>query len=132
MSRSETVTVDVLRARLGLQDPQDHALERRWKSASRFREGDASVQEVLARGIGRTTEMILQGLAHVANTGEAVTFVAFDRDAARVIEGQARGYARQLGVDPQRITAVAARDRKTLRGVPPGRLLADHVVTDGM
>lgn len=130
---SRTITADTLRERLGLRDPKVFELEQRWKRASvRLSHGDITRQEVLARGTGRTTEMLLQGLAHVASTGEHVLFLTFCRDSARMLERRAREYAEQLGIDPRRITARSSRECPTPSGLLPRQVLTDHFVLTGI
>jgi hypothetical protein len=127
-----TVTVDSLRERLGLRNPLDHQLDTRWAMADLMATNDeVTLKEALTRRSGKTTETILQGLAHVANGGEKVLFVAPNRQTANLITSRARAYAVQLGLDPKRITAV--EDSPTAgRGMNPLQVFKDHVVTDGI
>lgn len=55
------------------------------------------------RRLGQTTEMLLQALAHLADTGEPVTIVAVNRTCSEQMVKLAQGYARKLGLDPSKI-----------------------------
>lgn len=123
------VTVEAIRDRLGLRDPLEHRLDARWQMADiGLRHDDVSQQEMLTRRTGRTTEMILHGLAHVANTGEPVLFVAVNKGLARAIAERAKDYAARLGLDPRRITASASLQQT--RGRRPEQVFEDHTLVE--
>lgn len=131
------VTIKDLRTRLGFRDPDEHALETRWEMANvNLKYGGVPQEEILTRRSGKTTEMVLQALVHVANTGEDVVLVGHSRSMAKHLERVAGDYAMRLGLDPRRIKG-RSRDNPDFvgRGFVGRRdeqVFVDHVVTDGI
>jgi len=129
------VTVEDLRSRLGLRDPREHALEARWQMAdARLKHGELGIsrREAMTRRTGKTTEMILRALVHLANTGEEVCLVGHSVGMADHMKRVAGDFALRLGLDPRRIRGYHAANPDILLGRHDRQVFRDHVVTDGI
>jgi hypothetical protein len=84
-------TRENFRKRLGLKSPEEHSAT----VAPRIR--------LSGRGLGKTTEMLLSVLEHLAETGEEVNIVGVNRTITDTLVARARDYAKTLGLDPTKI-----------------------------
>jgi hypothetical protein len=133
------MTPEEIRAKLGLIEPLDHQLQVRWKNANynlEHERGQFSAEELSCRRTGRTTEMLVQTLSHVANTGRNALILASNKDQADIIGRRAGDWAFELGLDPRKIESRAVQPTDSKAAGVIGRYLEDlfwdHVVTDGI
>lgn len=78
---------------LGLKDPDLFIQESR-KESGRFANEEN-------RRTGRSTRLVLEGLAHIAETGHSVKFVAANIHLSQYLMEMASKFSRILGVEPK-------------------------------
>jgi hypothetical protein len=111
-------TLENFRTRLGLKSPAE------------FSTTVPSRLQGLGRRLGRTTEMLLEALVHLAETGNDVNIVAVNRTIADELVKKAQGYAKTLGLDPTKIKTRQKSCFEASIGLPASpRVFVDHAVS---